>query len=145
LEPLELRALVPYSGERDRLEAESAARITVVAEGDNGRLIGSLLRAGARLTSEDSARDVASDDYAAWLAVSGAEGLDGEEMIGVLAPDEVAKVAEFLSRAQPEEWMEQLEPDFAEAESVVSDTRELMELYGLAAAAGEAVIVMVFA
>lgn len=141
LEPLELRALVPYSGEDDRLQAELAARITVAAGGDNARLISSLLRAGARLASDG----FDADDYAAWLAVDGAEGLDGEEMIGVLAPDEVAKVAEFLSRARPEEWMRELEPDFADAEGVVFGTRELLELYGLAAAAGEAVIVMVFA
>jgi hypothetical protein len=93
LEPLELRALVPYEGQGDRRRQEVAERITVFAVSDNGWLIGALLREGARLGSGDHA----SDDYAAWLAVNGAEGLDGEDMIGVLAPDEDARAGKGTS------------------------------------------------
>lgn len=149
LEPLELRELVPYWYD-DRFKQEVQARITVATE-DSGALIGALLRLGARDPS---------DDHAAWLAVDGADGLEDDEMIGLLAPDEVAKVAEFLSRADPEDWMRRFRPDLAEivgelgyrrpfddhwAQHVVEGAQELTKLFGLAAAEGEAIIVMVVA
>lgn len=149
LEPLESRKLVPRWFD-DSFPRETEARITVRAV-DNGPLIGILLRLGA---ADDS------DDYSAWLAVSGADGLDGDYMIGVLEPGDVSRIAEFLSRAQPEAWMAEFRPTLAEvvgesgyqppfddewAQSVVGDIKELMELFALAASAGEAVIVMVVA
>jgi hypothetical protein len=149
LEPLELRPLVPYWFD-DRFGPETEARITVRAV-DTGALIGRLLRLGA---ADDS------DDYSAWLATDGADGLDGHYMIGVLRPDDVSRITEFLSRVQPEAWMAESRPTLAEvasdlgcrtpfdddwAQSVVWGIKELTELFTLADAAGEAVIVMVVA
>ncbi len=146
LDPSELRELVPWYFD-ERFQQEVKARITVLAK-DTGMLICILLRLGA---------DNDPDDYAAWLAVEGADGVEDDEMIGVLKPEEVVVVAEFLSRADPAAWMQQFRPTLAIAaqrsyeqpfddqwaQAVVDDTKELTELFGLAAAAGEAVTVMV--
>jgi hypothetical protein len=149
LEPPELRALVPFHYD-DRFQPEMKAHTTVLAE-DTGSLICRLLRLGA---------DNDADDYAAWLAVRGADGVGDDQMIGVLTPEEVIVVAEFLSGADPAAWMQQFRAHLAVlvqklgyrrpfddewARTVVADTKELTALFGLAAAAGEAVIVMVVA
>ena len=134
----------------DRFPPEMKAHLTVLAE-DTGSLICGLLRRGA---------DNDADDYAAWLAVQGADGVGDDQMIGVLTPEEVVLVAEFLSRADPAAWIQQFRADLAVlvqelgyrrpfddewARTLVGDTTELTALFGLAAAAGEAVIVMVVA
>ncbi|MEV5764980.1 DUF1877 family protein [Micromonospora sp. NPDC052213] len=149
LEPAELRTLVPYWYD-DRFQQETTARITVGAE-DTGALIGELLRLGA---------GDGPDAYGAWLAVDGADGLGGDHMVGVLTPEEVAKATEFLSRAEPAALMQQLRPKLAVAaremgykrafddewaQTVVADTQDLTELFRLAGAAGEAVIVAMVA
>jgi hypothetical protein len=148
LDPPGLRELVPFWFD-DRCQQEIRARITVFVE-DAGALIGGLLRFGA---GNDS------DDYAAWLSVSGADGVESDD-IGVLTPEEVVKVAEFLSRADPEAWIQQFwiklaigvqemgyqRPfDDEWAQAVVTGVRELTNLFSLAAAAGQSVIVMVVA
>jgi hypothetical protein len=148
LDPPKLRTLVPHWFD-DRFRDEAKARITVGAE-DTGALIGELLRLGA---------DNAHDAETAWLAVS-PEGLDEDYMVGVLTPDEVARVAEFLSHAHPAAWMQQFRPKLAVAaremgyqrpfddewaQTVVTDLEELAEMFRFAAAAAEAVIVTMVA
>jgi hypothetical protein len=146
----ELRKLVPHWFDDD-YQQKAEARIVVGAE-NTGALISKLLRLGA---------DNGPDAEAAWLALDGADGLDDKTyMVGVLTPEKVAKVAEFLSRVDPAAWMQQFRPRLANycrelghvasfddewADSVVADTNELTELFGLAAAAGEVVIVGVWA
>jgi hypothetical protein len=145
LDPPELRKLVPYWFD-DAYEPEAAARITVGAE-DTGALLLELLRLGA---------GDGPDAEAAYLAGESPEGHDDEYMIDVIAPGDVVKVAEFLSRATPAAWMEQYRSqlavaahelgyhrpfDDAWAQTVVTDTEELTELFTLAAAAAEAVII----
>jgi hypothetical protein len=149
LDPAELRKLVPYWFD-DRFQQERSARIVVGAE-DTGALISELLRLGA---------GDGPDAEAAWLAIDGAAGFGDDDMVGILAPEQVAKAAEFLSRAQPAAWMQQFGPELAAAaremgyhrpfdeewaQTVVADTEELMELFRLAAASGEAVIVSMVA
>jgi hypothetical protein len=146
----ELRKLVPYWFDDDYRQL-AEAQIVVGAE-NTGALISELLRLGA---------GNGPDAEAAWLAVDGADGLDDiTYAVGVLTPEKVAKVAEFLARVDPAAWMQQFRPQLADycrelghvapfddqwAEVVVTDTKELTQLFRLAAAAGEVVVVGVWA
>jgi hypothetical protein len=147
LDPPELRDFVPFYFD-DRFVVEVQSRTTVMGR-DTGSLLCGLLRLGA---------DDDADDYAAWLAVRGADGVEGDALIGVLPPEEVVVVAEFLARIDPVAWMRRFRADLAagadamgyqhpfddaRAEAVVTDAQDVAALFGLAAAAGEAVIVMV--
>ncbi|WP_433610221.1 hypothetical protein ACQP2P_40560 [Dactylosporangium sp. CA-139114] len=149
LDAASLQALVPWWLD-ERFQREVEAGLTVGVE-NIAELIGELLRLGAG-TGPDAA--------AARLAVAGADGLrDSYHMVGVLPPEQVATVAEFLSRAQPAVWVKQFQEEMSTAADdvglsghidgdwaqLVQDTEELARVFGLAAEAGEAIVVRVVA
>lgn len=140
----ELRTLVPRWSD-EPFEAECASGILVMSE--EGAIISALLRLAATGEAGEAAADAfrtAPDDW------------DVNLEIGTLAPDAVRTIANLLVDAPLEEWMEEhraaLGNEVAEmgyvapftddwAEQVLVDARDLTDLFRVAAAQSETVIV----
>jgi hypothetical protein len=143
----ELGELMPYWFD-DRFKQEREAGVTLGVE-DTGDLMHVLFMLGA---------GDGPDAEAAAVPVGSAPGLE-DDMIGVLAPDQVQAAAAFLSRAPIGDWVMQYRDDLASqvrqwgfnrpfdewANTLVDDARALTGLFQRAAAAQEAVIVAVVA
>lgn len=143
-----LGALMPYWFD-ERFKQERDAGVTLGVE-DTGDLMHALFMLGA---------GDGPDAEAAAIPVGGAPGLE-DDMIGVLAPEQVQAAANFLSRAPIGEWVGQHREDLASqvrqwglgrpfdedwANIVIEDAQALTALFERAAAAQEAVIVAVVA
>jgi hypothetical protein len=148
-EPKALSSLVPYWFD-DRFKIEQDNGILVGAE-DTGALIDALLRFGA--TGEAGAAAVAIFTHLPpdW---------NDHWMVGTLSPDAVGQISEFLADAPLNEWAEGHRAAMAAeaqalgyhrpfdddwADQVLSDAREVVELFRAAAASKEAVIVKISA